>query len=238
MRGASEIDGSPDRARNKLSAWQHVHSTPVCSCRVGIGHLASKKGTFMRKLFTLSFACSAITFAASAGVAAPVITNIGADLSFGDFTFTQPSGATFTFGFNGDFFGGGPTTIRTAAGGEVNTIFGQPTTNFVDRGTVTFGPGMNFAAFEAETPIRFTNGDNFIGLRALAANGEAFYGYAFTTNNVLNTLAFESTANAAITATTAAGVVPEPATWAMMIGGFGMIGGAMRRRPRVTLSVA
>lgn len=25
--------------------------------------------------------------------------------------------------------------------------------------------------------------------------------------------------------------VPEPATWAMMIGGFGLVGGAMRRRP-------
>jgi hypothetical protein len=24
--------------------------------------------------------------------------------------------------------------------------------------------------------------------------------------------------------------VPEPASWAMMIGGFGLIGGAMRRR--------
>jgi len=192
----------------------------------------------MRKLFALSFACSAIAFAASAGVAAPVITNIGADLSLSDFTFTQASGATFIFGFNGDFFGGGPTTIRTAGGGEVNTIFGQPTTNFVDRGTVTFGPGMNFAAFTAETPIRFTNGDNFIGLRAVGANGEAFYGYAFTTNNVLNTIAFESTANATITATTAAGVVPEPDTWAMMIGGFAMIGGAMRRRAGVNVAFA
>jgi hypothetical protein len=28
----------------------------------------------------------------------------------------------------------------------------------------------------------------------------------------------------------AAGAVPEPATWAMLIGGFGVIGGAMRRR--------
>jgi hypothetical protein len=25
--------------------------------------------------------------------------------------------------------------------------------------------------------------------------------------------------------------VPEPATWAMMIAGFGLVGGAMRRRP-------
>ncbi len=28
------------------------------------------------------------------------------------------------------------------------------------------------------------------------------------------------------------GAVPEPATWAMMIGGFGMVGGAMRRTRR------
>ncbi len=30
------------------------------------------------------------------------------------------------------------------------------------------------------------------------------------------------------------GAVPEPATWAMMIGGFGMVGGAMRYRRRKT----
>ena len=32
--------------------------------------------------------------------------------------------------------------------------------------------------------------------------------------------------------------VPEPATWAMMIGGFGMIGGAMRRRAKVNVAFA
>ncbi|WP_293970218.1 PEPxxWA-CTERM sorting domain-containing protein [Sphingomonas sp.] len=32
--------------------------------------------------------------------------------------------------------------------------------------------------------------------------------------------------------------VPEPATWAMFIGGFGLVGGAMRRRQRVSVSVA
>jgi hypothetical protein len=35
--------------------------------------------------------------------------------------------------------------------------------------------------------------------------------------------------------------VPEPATWAMMIGGFGMVGGAMRsarRKQKVSVSCA
>jgi len=30
--------------------------------------------------------------------------------------------------------------------------------------------------------------------------------------------------------------VPEPATWAMMVGGFGMIGGALRRRVRIAFA--
>jgi hypothetical protein len=33
-----------------------------------------------------------------------------------------------------------------------------------------------------------------------------------------------------LSTTTAQSVVPEPATWAMFIGGFGLVGGALRRR--------
>ncbi|WP_294392214.1 PEPxxWA-CTERM sorting domain-containing protein [uncultured Sphingomonas sp.] len=36
----------------------------------------------------------------------------------------------------------------------------------------------------------------------------------------------------------APGAVPEPASWAMMIGGFGMIGAAMRRRQKLVAHVA
>jgi hypothetical protein len=32
--------------------------------------------------------------------------------------------------------------------------------------------------------------------------------------------------------------VPEPATWAMMIGGFGLLGAAARRRRRIAVSFA
>ena len=35
-----------------------------------------------------------------------------------------------------------------------------------------------------------------------------------------------------------AGAVPEPAAWAMMIAGFGLVGAAMRRRTKVTVSYA
>ncbi len=39
------------------------------------------------------------------------------------------------------------------------------------------------------------------------------------------------------TATFNAGAVPEPASWALMIGGFGLIGSALRRR-RTSLQLA
>lgn len=41
-----------------------------------------------------------------------------------------------------------------------------------------------------------------------------------------------------LSAVTAVAAVPEPATWAMLIAGFGMIGFAMRRRPNVRASYA
>lgn len=48
-------------------------------------------------------------------------------------------------------------------------------------------------------------------------------------------LCFTRSANAACLAI--ADAVPEPATWAMMISGFGLIGGALRRRPRASTSI-
>ncbi len=188
----------------------------------------------MKSLAVALAAASAVALSAAPASAARVVTAINADLSASPYTFTNQN-ADFTFGFNGDYFGGGPVTISTANGGQVNTIFGQPTTNFADGrgGPVTFGPSMQYAEFATATPIRFTNGDNYIGLRAVTAAG-TFYGYAFTTNNVLNTVGFENVANQAVTAIQG---VPEPASWAMMIGGMGFVGMGLRRR-RVRVAYA
>lgn len=43
-------------------------------------------------------------------------------------------------------------------------------------------------------------------------------------------LCFTVSPNAACQSIAPTGAVPEPATWAMMIGGFGIVGGALRRR--------
>lgn len=192
----------------------------------------------LRKAVLAIAVCSAATIAATPTLAAPMITAISADLSRSPYTFDY-LGSAFTFGFNGDYFGAGPVTVSTATGGEINTIFGQPTTNFADGrgGPVTFGPSMQYATFASPTPIRFSNGGNLIGLRAVTAAG-TYYGYAFSTNNLLNSIGFESVAGAAVAATTAIpSAVPEPASWAMMIMGFGVVGAAMRKRSRVRTSV-
>ena len=184
----------------------------------------------MRKS-VLRIAAASIAFVAIPANAAPVITFVGANFATTPLSFTVGS-SIFTFSGTGDIFN--PTAISTGGTGQVNTIFGSPTTNFTNRGVVTFGPNDQYGAFPSPTTIRFSNGENFIGLRAMNG-GNVFYGFAFTTNNILNSYGFENVPGRAITATTA---VPEPTTWAMIIGGFGFVGGAMRRRRTTQLRFA
>ena len=54
----------------------------------------------------------------------------------------------------------------------------------------------------------------------------------------ITSLRFDSTQFAFETDTFAGAAVPEPATWAMMLGGFGLLGAAMRRRATVRTVIA
>ena len=183
-----------------------------------------------KKIMLASATALAVATFSTAASSAVVITSVGANFSTTPATINYGS-SSFIFRGTGDIFN--PTAVSTGGTGQFNTIFGQPTSYFVDRGTVTFGPNDQYAAFATPTTIRFSNGDNFIGLRAMIGDS-VYYGFAYTTNNVLNSYGFENVAGRAVTATTAAGVagVPEPASWALMIGGFGLVGGALRtRRP-------
>ena len=92
--------------------------------------------------------------------------------------------------------------------------------------------------------------DTTTGNKVLTLQSPAFTGYDGETNLVAPGLAFQSAqgfetpfgraavisaSNLDLRATVA---VPEPATWAMLIGGFAMVGGAMRRRQKLTVRYA
>ncbi|MDO6415483.1 PEPxxWA-CTERM sorting domain-containing protein [Sphingomonas sp. BIUV-7] len=179
----------------------------------------------------------------AAAQAAPVIVTLNSSFAAAPATIDF-SGSSFTFSSTGDIFA--PVALQTSGGGAVSAFGGflgipvSPTTDFPGRGSgiLTYGPGMQFAAFPTTTTIPYSNGDNYLGLRA-TLNGLDYYGYAFTTDTKLNSFGFETTANTAFTINTnAPAAVPEAATWAMMLVGFGAIGGALRRQraPKVNFA--
>ncbi len=72
----------------------------------------------------------------------------------------------------------------------------------------------------------FSNPDDFDA-------GSNFYYFdiaAATTDGVYETVLFGADQQGRLTVTGAGGIVPEPAAWAMMIAGFGLVGSSLRRR--------
>ncbi len=90
---------------------------------------------------------------------------------------------------------------KDAASGATQLGLMDPTISYGQRGTIT---ALDLAAFDA---IGWNTSVNVVS--------NAGYTYLSTTNAVYRA----AIAN-----------VPEPASWAMMIAGFGMVGGALRRR--------
>lgn len=86
------------------------------------------------------------------------------------------------------------------------------------RNGIVLGPDINIFT---GVPV---SGDAYAGGRAIFAT--------VPYPNCSNTAASACDLNFRVSGTTATGAIPEPATWAMMIGGFGMMGGALRRRSR------
>ncbi|MFS0770851.1 PEPxxWA-CTERM sorting domain-containing protein [Sphingomonas sp. 1P08PE] len=169
----------------------------------------------------------AVAFVAAPANAAPVLTEVNANILNSPFTFAV-QGVSFTLSAVDSF--SAPLLVSNGTGGAFSSVFGNPSSSFVDRGTVQYGPNVfgSYASFPSPTPVNFSNGNNFLGIRATVGT-DNYYGFVFTTNNIFKGYGFETTANTAITATTA---VPEPATWAMMLLGFGMVGAAARYRRR------
>jgi len=126
-----------------------------------------------------------------------------------------------------------PTSIGLDSAAFVDPITGAPVYHDVDQGLGVVGyQGAMF-------------GDSFLSITfdavAYTPSGQPLASVADQYNALNNGAPYAGypTAGywtAAFPVVTSPGV-PEPASWAMMVGGFGLIGGAMRRR-RITASFA
>jgi len=95
------------------------------------------------------------------------------------------------------------------------------------------GPGWG-GGYADPLTFKVTANSGTLSLASLVFNTNGGQDIYFTTD-LVNPAGKTGNVGATLHATTA---VPEPASWAMFIGGFGLIGGALRRRKRMVASVA
>lgn len=107
-------------------------------------------------------------------------------------------------------------TLRFADGATISSMYNSWSNSMSNATSMTVGATTyTFTGFSWED-----TGRNFVSDH-IALPGD-------NTNDHLGQFSF----------TAVNGAVPEPATWAMMLAGFGMIGLGLRSRPKVTTSVA
>lgn len=177
------------------------------------------------KLITTGLCAVAALLAASPAMAADM-TGLGSSIyvaSDGDVTLTYVDGdAAYVDEL---FLAGRP--------GPIFTNSTTPHGTMVDLGNYTAGTELLFSIFVTNTGNTFYSGPanrNSDGVFHATATGDNLVFVAFEDklnggDRDYNDFTFQvSNANT--------GAVPEPASWAMMISGFGLVGGAMRARRR------
>lgn len=164
----------------------------------------------MRTLVLAAAAASVLGFAGQAQ-AAQYIRFDGVSGDFGDDTVL---GGNFTRTF----------TINLAQSGAISLTANSATTepfNDLDFTSITFA-GQSFVTGSVEPDFRFLNLSNVMaGDYQLVVNGRSGGNGAFA-----GTIAFTPSD----ISSGPGGAIPEPATWAMMILGFGAAGYSLRRR--------
>ena len=149
-----------------------------------------------------------------------------------------PSFAATTISFDGR---AGTFGNADVGGGIFNDTF---TFNLASMGML--GATISSIAIDAASDIDFTsvtfNGIEFTNVASDGYEFRALRSAPALAGMQTLTVSGTSGGNAAYSGTlafaAATAAVPEPATWALMIGGFGIAGGALRRRQRQTVRVA
>ena len=172
-----------------------------------------------------TFLALASTGAHTGTLGGTVGTIVGGEVLGSDFTFSSiPEGQTI---FGGNFLAAGPTSTApatlsfTGVGVDyISFLWGSPDT--YNTLTVTFTGGSQ-AFTTASLAFAVSNGDQSFSqyVQFAGTSGSKITGLTF--NNVPSTNAFE-TANYSVTP------VPEPETYALLLGGLGVVGFLARRR--------
>ncbi len=177
---------------------------------------------------------------ASAANAVPILIDFSGNTSGQSINTTYaPLGLTFS---NANVFqcGGGcplPTTNGFLAynnGNEFSAFFSTAQSN------LTFQTVSNSStlarAFDASNTLVASIGENQgfpVTNALLALSGPGIVRVDFSSNGGVNGPTLTN-----LTFDSLRGGVPEPASWALMIAGFGLVGGAMRRRQSVRIAYA
>jgi hypothetical protein len=153
---------------------------------------------------------------------------------------TADNVATFNFAYDGYGNGAGDVewTFQTVADRTGNYSF-----NFnVDGYSAYFIAGANASAFSAGNSQALYNTSTFGGYNQSGTfsldliEGQS-YGIQVGGRNFDSDSRVQGTFTLTGDAIATAGAVPEPASWAMMILGMGAVGGALRRRSKVSTKV-
>ena len=100
---------------------------------------------------------------------------------------------------------------------------------FSGTGTYSSGGIIDLASIDPTFPFAVTDG--FLTLEFYESFDDFFLDFDGVWESGTLTFQYESDM-------VPGGLVPEPATWAMMIGGFGLVGGALRRRASTSVTYA
>jgi len=135
-------------------------------------------------------------------------------------------------------------SVTTGSGGSTTVTVSRHDGSAFEFGSIDFGP---LTPNNTQTAYKFTffmadGSANIVEYFAFSNNVMASHTATFADIGAITSFRFGTSVGGSqqfdnIVLNDVAAAVPEPATWAMMLGGFGIIGGAMRRR-RATVQFA
>lgn len=166
----------------------------------------------------------ALSLLAVPAFAAVTVVSAGADVSHGAYTYDFAPGESLTFDLNTAGFASA-YGVKTTGAVQVFSVFGKPSL-FQPFATTDF-PSQQlgaFASYANSTAVDFSQSEGTLGFEFALSDGEHF-GLAKTDGTVIGSLFLQTTPGAGVNLG-----VPEPATWALLIMGFGGAGAALRRR--------